>query len=88
MSRVPLRRGEKFTYVGFQPWMVMMERARAVIPEFGRDINQPLHPTYEEQLQARADHRRLVAAITGITPEVQHRHYLQAAQDHEERIRQ
>ena len=91
------QRGEKFTYVGLQPWMVMMERARTVIPGYGKDATYPETPykipTYEEQLKARAvarlqaaHHNRRVAAITGITPEMQQLHYLQAAQDHEERM--
>ena len=84
------QRGEKFTYIGLKPWMVMMERAQTVIPGYGKDATYPETPykipTYGEQLNARAIHRRLVAAITGITPEMQRRHYLQAAQDHEERM--
>jgi hypothetical protein len=55
--------------------MVMMERARTVIPEFGRNVdNAEIHMTYEEQLKARAigrQHDRRVEAITRITREIQ-----------------
>jgi len=55
--------------------MVMMERARTVIPEYGRNVdNNEIHMTYEEQLIARAKHRQYVASITGISQKRQQQH--------------
>ena len=55
--------------------MILMERARTVIPENGR-IMTFLYTPYQEQLIARAEHRRKLAAITGITQLMQQRHSL------------